>query len=193
MPARSIFFAAHAETSARSFPETMPMRAVRRHTALFLDLSEDLLRRGYRVRFRAEGTSMRPAIEDGDVLTLDRLDPFTIRPGDIVLSRRQDRPMAHRVAEVRVGADERIVVVLRGDGKGGCDAPVPATQLVGRVVGIERLPIRRRSLLGAVRWALASIRAAIASARHNIEAVKPSNERDPSPLAQPGPPSTRAS
>jgi hypothetical protein len=123
---------------------------------MLLSLSEQLLAAGFRVRFRAAGASMRPTILDGDILTVDRVDSEMIVPGDIVLYRRFDRPIAHRVAEIRTRGGAS-VVIARGDGQGSCDAPVDGRQILGRVVSIERAPARaaRRSPLGDVRTAVA--------------------------------------
>ena len=40
-------------------------------SALVLDVATELLGRGRRVRFRAPGSSMRPAIGDGDAITVE--------------------------------------------------------------------------------------------------------------------------
>jgi hypothetical protein len=81
---------------------------------------------------------MRPAIEDGDVITVRRVPPASVAPGDIVLYRRLDRPIAHRVAAVVANAIGAVVVVPRGDGKRACDAPVAVEHILGIVVSIKR-------------------------------------------------------
>jgi len=104
----------------------------------FVQVSSDLLSRGYSVRFRASGASMRPAICHGDVLTVGPVEPSNITPGSVALYRRFDRLLAHRV--VRIDADDSgaPVFVLRGDAASGCDAPVAASQMLGAVVKVER-------------------------------------------------------
>ena len=103
---------------------------------MFLTLCEDLLERGYDVRFRAEGTSMLPTIQDGDAVTVAPVDRGGIEPGEIVLYRRAGRPIAHRVAQIRTSAAGGVVIVARGDGKAGDDAPVAAEEILGKVVSI---------------------------------------------------------
>lgn len=49
---------------------------------LFRDMSADLLRRGYGVRFRATGYSMQPTIEDGEVITVAPVAPAAVTHGD---------------------------------------------------------------------------------------------------------------
>jgi signal peptidase I len=116
----------------------MAMTTVKRDGALFLSISAYLLEQGVSVRFHAEGTSMRPAIEDGDVITVGPVEASAIARGDIVLYRYLDRPVAHRVVAIHTTPLGGVVVVLRGDAKSWCDAPVHSDQVIGRVVAIER-------------------------------------------------------
>jgi hypothetical protein len=104
----------------------------------FVQLSSDLLSRGYSVRFRASGGSMWPAVCHGDMLTVGPVAPSSITPGSIAVYRRFDRLLAHRV--VRIDADDSgaLVFVLCGDAASGWDAPVAASQIVGEVVKVER-------------------------------------------------------
>jgi len=103
----------------------------------FLDVTMRLLEEGLSVRFRANGSSMRPAIEDGDLITVGPVGEDAIRPGDVILYRRGRRPIAHRVQRVVVDADGAVAVVARGDGKAADDAPVALDQVLGRVVAVE--------------------------------------------------------
>lgn len=111
---------------------------VKRDEELFLDVSERLLEEGYRVRFRAGGTSMQPAISDGDALTVEPVDPVAVRPGDILLYRKHRRGIAHRVVHVRHAGQAVVAFVLRGDAKTACDALVEPVDLLGKVVMVER-------------------------------------------------------
>ncbi len=107
-------------------------------TSTFVDVSSGLLTSGYRVRFRASGGSMRPAICDGDFITVDPAVPSTLGPGSVVVYRRLDRLFAHRIVGVvgtRAGAS---AFVCRGDAAFDCDAPIAAAQILGVVVGVQR-------------------------------------------------------
>lgn len=115
---------------------------VKRHAATFLELATDLLVSGYAVRFAAEGTSMFPTIHNGDTIVVAPVDPARIVTGDIVLYRQVDRPIVHRVAEVRRTPDAAPVVVLRGDGKTDCDAAVELRHVLGKVVSMAARPER---------------------------------------------------
>lgn len=81
---------------------------------------------------------MRPAICDGDFITVDPTVASTLGPGSVAVYRRLDRLFAHRIVRVvsnRAGAG---VFVCRGDAAFDCDAPIPAEQILGVVVGVER-------------------------------------------------------
>ncbi len=106
--------------------------------ALFADTCVELLARGGAVRFRAEGSSMAPAIRHGDVVTIAPIRPEAVRRGGIVLARRPGGLLVHRVVAVRRRADGRRDFVLRGDGKGGCDAPIDERDLLATVVAVTR-------------------------------------------------------
>ena len=105
---------------------------------MLLEVIERLLGEGYDVRFRASGTSMHPAIDDGDTITVARVDPADVRRGDILLYCCQRRTIAHRVVDIHTAEDEIAAFVLRGDAKAACDAPVAPHQVVGKVVAIDR-------------------------------------------------------
>jgi signal peptidase I len=121
---------------------------LRHDTRAFLQISGDLLDAGCRVRFRAHGASMIPAIRDGETVTVETVDPAAVKPGDILLYHHQRRPIAHRVVEVRRDGDLIAGFVLRGDAKAGCDALVKPEQILGRVV------VSVRSLCATMLWRL---------------------------------------
>ena len=112
--------------------------AIRADQPLFVAVTAELLDTGLAVRFRARGTSMRPAIEDGDLMTVAPVDEAAIRIGDVVLFRQGQRPIAHRVRRIVAGGPGRVALVLRGDANGADDAPIEPAQVLGRVVAIER-------------------------------------------------------
>jgi signal peptidase I len=104
----------------------------------FVVVSSELLARGYGVRFRASGGSMRPAICDGDVITVEPAAPARLVPGSVIVYRQADRVFAHRL--VSVGADDagQERLLLRGDATHVCDAPISPAQVIGEVVAVRR-------------------------------------------------------
>ena len=105
---------------------------------LFVDLAAELLSRGHRVRFRAPGTSMRPAILDGDAITVEPVRPLKIRADDVLLYRGEQRVFAHRVVGVAWEGEAGAVFALRGDVAGSADERVGSGQILGRVIAVER-------------------------------------------------------
>jgi signal peptidase I len=119
-----------------------------------LELFAELLGRGLPVTVRARGGSMRPALQDGDVLTVAPLSAPP-RVGEVVAARRGALLALHRVQEVRAGA-----VRLCGDACARDDGLFDAAELLGKVVaarrgkrllGGGRLGGLRGRLLGALR------------------------------------------
>ncbi len=134
----------------------MGMRIVKRDAELFLQLSKRLLEEGYCVRFRAGGTSMEPAINDGDALTVEPVEPVAVRPGDILLYRKYQRGIAHRVVDVRKAGPAVVAFLLRGDAKEACAVQVEPNEVVGKVIAIEKQPVWRAVLAQLMRVVLSN-------------------------------------
>jgi hypothetical protein len=105
----------------------------------FEQVACDLLSRGCGIRFRAPGQSMHPTIRDGEAIRVEPVLPLRIRRGDIVLYRWERGIRAHRVVQIvaQASACEAPVFLLRGDG-GSSDEVVQASQVLGKVVSLER-------------------------------------------------------
>jgi signal peptidase I len=114
-------------------------------------VSGELLGDGYAVRFRALGTSMEPAISDGDLITVAPVLPGDIEPGDVVYYTCGRRTVAHRVVDIR-SSPAGLTFIVRGDAKMGDDAPIAAEHVLGKVIAVERSPRPRswRRALGAL-------------------------------------------
>ena len=126
-------------------------------THRFVDVTSDLLERGYGVRFRAGGASMTPAIGDGDLITVKPTTAARLSPGRVVLYRRQDRVFAHRIVQAANDGDHRLL--LRGDAARACDEPVAPSEVLGEVVSVT--PQRSSSRFSAVRSGLRRIAASL--------------------------------
>jgi signal peptidase I len=113
-------------------------REVNLETPDFLERARHLLSRSLPVELRMSGSSMRPAIEDGDIITVEPITEVPIKQGDIVLYHsRFDTAVIHRVVRVERSSSER-AVVTRGDAASHNDGPVPIHRVLGRVKLIER-------------------------------------------------------
>ncbi len=109
-----------------------------RRSDLCVDLASELLGRERRVRFRAPGASMAPAIEDGDAITVEPVRPEDVRTGDIVLYRAGRRVIAHRVVGIESESGSAQMFMLRGDAGGSAHERVEPRQILGRVSTVER-------------------------------------------------------
>ncbi|HXF05832.1 MAG TPA: hypothetical protein VNM72_10515 [Blastocatellia bacterium] len=90
------------------------------------------------LRFRMSGTSMRPTIDDGDVVTVEPIDATTLQVHDVVFYvSASGVPLIHRIIafEKRSGGT---YIVTRADHAELANAPVPLAQVLGRVIAVQR-------------------------------------------------------
>jgi signal peptidase I len=123
------------------------MRSCAHSRLRFADVSSDLLAEGYAVRFRAGGGSMRPAIGDGDVITVTPLASGSLTPGRVIVYRDRDRLFAHRIVAVASDHASGAFLVVRGDAAPHFDPPVAPSQVLGEVVAVRRWCGGVRSLI----------------------------------------------
>jgi signal peptidase I len=122
-------------------------REVTLETPDFLEQARQLLSRSLPVELRMSGSSMRPAIEDGDIITLEPVNGEPIKQGDIVLYHsRFDTAVIHRVIRLERALSERCIVT-RGDAATHNDSPVPLHRILGRVKRVERAGERIRMVV----------------------------------------------
>ena len=122
-----------------------------------ISLAQETLQRFGQLRFRARGSSMLPAIAPGDLLVFRKAAAAGLAPGQVVLVRRDDALVAHRL--VSCHGD---MLTTRGDSLSATDAPVHASQLLGvldaQQRGIRALPRpgghHHRLLPRTTRWLL---------------------------------------
>jgi len=113
---------------------------------LFADIVTELLSRGHRVRFRADGVSMHPTIRAGETVTVEPVSKIGI--GDIVFYRAERGLIAHRVVRIRK-ENGGAVFLTRGEARGSTDEAVLDQHVFGRVLAVER---NGRSINLAGRW-----------------------------------------
>jgi signal peptidase I len=126
-------------------------------------LAGDVVRTFGVVRLRVFGTSMAPAILPGDLVSIERASLNEISMGDVVLFQQRGRLFVHRVVDrkqLAVGRYEETCLITRGDRLGHDDPPVNSSELLGRIVSLERnhrkveIPARDSN-----RWIARSLRA----------------------------------
>jgi signal peptidase I len=105
-------------------------------------LTEEVIRNFGEVRLRVFGTSMVPSILPGDLVLIQKASLNEISQGEIVLFLRDGRLFVHRVispagAATSDGSADQFLVT-RGDRQRQDDGPVSSSELLGRVVSLER-------------------------------------------------------
>jgi signal peptidase I len=113
------------------------------------NLVSEAVRAAGRVRLRVSGTSMVPAMRPGDLITVERAGAAEISLGEIVVFARSGRLVVHRVTgvtasptEVRSGHEREPLLQTRGDCARRKDPIVRGSELLGRVIQIERGGLR---------------------------------------------------
>jgi len=109
-----------------------------------LKISSNLIEKSASIRFRAKGSSMRPFIQDGDLITVSPLRDYPIRVGDVVLYKTVDnRPIVHRVIRKTTIAG-KAAFFIKGDATFGPPEKIGMKNILGRVTAIERNGRERR-------------------------------------------------
>ena len=131
----------------RSAPCLNPCNLCKGDADIFPELLSQVLKDGHKVRFRAPGKSMQPAILDGDCLMVEPIESAAIMVGDIILYQADERIVAHRVMNIGKGKITKIQpaapithysFILRGDASYSYDEPVYPDQILGKIVSVER-------------------------------------------------------
>jgi uncharacterized repeat protein (TIGR01451 family) len=105
----------------------------RRDSRTFIAFCQQLLQQGHRVRFRAEGASMRPNIIENDALIVAPVTDSAVRPGDVLMMQSEAGLKVHRVVERNIAFG---TFITRGDS--GQENDPPASASLGRIIAVER-------------------------------------------------------
>jgi signal peptidase I len=97
------------------------------------ELSEASLNEQDLLRLKVTSRSMDPVLRIGDHVLVQSTSPGLIQCGDLIVTRREDGYLTHRLLTV----DEQ-GWHTKGDRNRMADAPVDASAIVGLVVAIER-------------------------------------------------------
>jgi signal peptidase I len=100
-------------------------------------LVAEALRSWGRLRLRASGISMLPALWPGDLLTIQVHQLDQVKPGEIVLYMRGGRFFIHRAVSKSIDA-KGTFLITRGDCMAENDLPVSRAELLGRICEIQR-------------------------------------------------------
>ena len=106
---------------------------VKRNSAQFAAICDELLYRGAKIRFRSNGLSMRPNILNEDAVTIVPAKKEELRRGDVTLTCGQDGFRVHRVA---VADKATGTIVTRADA--GQEDDAATNRVLGKVTAVER-------------------------------------------------------
>lgn len=107
-------------------------------SAIFNDISIELLKKGHALCFQASGSSMYPYIRSGDILRIEPAENYDPQYGDILL-RVDDsgKALVHRVIKIRICKGKK-EVLTKGDTSYRADGYISADRIYGKVVSIDR-------------------------------------------------------
>ena len=97
----------------------------------------DALKSRGRVALRVQGTSMLPWVRPKDIVLIRQTGIENVRCGDIVLFRRQNLLLVHRIVK-KQGSLEAAQFLAKGDAHPTHDGIVEEQELLGRVMRIYR-------------------------------------------------------
>lgn len=101
-------------------------------------ISSRVLLQGGSFSFTAKGNSMRPFLQDGDVLTVAPTDTANLQTGDVVLYRNQTkRLIVHRIIKRSVHQSMRLLLI-RADAQPKNQDYIYAEQVLGKVTHAYR-------------------------------------------------------
>jgi len=99
-----------------------------------LALAVEALRQSGHLHLRVHGESMLPALWPGDLVEIASCSLEDLRPGEIVLARREGRLFVHRLVGRVTDPDTPNGFLLRGDSMPAPDPRFPIEALLGRLV-----------------------------------------------------------
>jgi signal peptidase I len=114
-------------------------------------MAEEVVRAFGKVRIRVFGTSMVPSLLPGDLISIRRADLCEILQGEIVLFSQNGRLFVHRVVS-RGSSCDTPCLITRGDRLCHNDPPVFSSEVLGRVVSVERGNQQVKSIAAPGGW-----------------------------------------
>ena len=102
-----------------------------------IEVGEQLLKSGTKVRLRLSGNSMFPTIRANDTGIVAPISDIDLKIGRVVVFASNGRWIAHRLVSIRQDA-ERKVFIAQGDSVPKADKPICEEDIVGIIETVER-------------------------------------------------------
>lgn len=100
-------------------------------------------------RATVRGGSMEPSLRPGTSLALSPFQPEQCKPGDLLVYRRREQNVIHRMVRKYRGQDG-MLYILRGDANGSDDPPVREDQIIAKAASAPQRTFWR-SLIQSLR------------------------------------------
>ena len=104
---------------------------------ILIELFKEKIAKDKEFRLKVFGNSMKPFIEDGDIIGVKKVDYKGISIGDVILYYVDKKVFAHRILYKRRRDGEEFLIV-KGDFVSSFDFKVQPEQVLGKVVKIEK-------------------------------------------------------
>ena len=106
-------------------------------------LFADILQQDLDLKVKVTGRSMRPFINNGDLVTLRKISPELLKRGDIIYyTSINGSPVLHRIISKTVLPGNIITFRTKGDALLQNDAPIRQEQILGKAFYVEKtLPL----------------------------------------------------
>ncbi|MEW6129263.1 MAG: signal peptidase I [Acidobacteriota bacterium] len=122
----------------RAYDGIKAERGIHLESPDFLERSRQMLAKNNSMQIFMSGGSMRPTIQDGDLVTIEAISDGKVNQGDIVLfESRFETAVIHRVIKIERIAGKK-TITTRGDASTQNDCSIVVTNILGRVKNIER-------------------------------------------------------
>ncbi len=121
---------------------------------MYTPLFADILQQELDLRVKVTGRSMRPFINNGEVVTLRKVSPESLKCGDIIYyTTKNETPVLHRIISKTVLPGNIITFRTKGDALLQKDEPIGADRLLGKAFKVEK----KLPLIGPLSFSLDSI------------------------------------
>jgi exosome complex RNA-binding protein Csl4 len=99
------------------------------------------LQKGETVKFRPLGHSMKPVIESGQLVTVEPVNPTTLKEGDIVLCRVRGNSYLHFIKQILTIKDPKTgdpyTDFQIGNNRGGLNGWISSDMIYGKCTKVE--------------------------------------------------------
>ncbi len=116
----------------------MPVNRIQIPSVDAAALYQKILNSGTLLHLRADGRSMAPILNSGDMVTIRKTWPQSLRQGDLILFKTPvGQLLLHRIIYIRQLSDG-IVLQTKGDAAYHRDFPISSNAVLGKVCKIEK-------------------------------------------------------